>query len=385
MIQKPIYLDTHATTPVDATVVQAMLPYFTESFGNPASASHYFGWEATASVDLARETIAALLGSQRRDSILFTSSGTEANNMVIKGLALGSNKKIHIISQVTEHKSVLESLNFIQSMGHEITLLPVNNKGHIDPADLKKALKPNTVLVSIMHANNEIGTIHPIEQLAKITHEHSKAFFHSDATQSIGKVSLDVSQIDFLTLSSHKIYGPKGVGLLYKNPAIKNTTLTPLLHGGGHEFGLRSGTLNVPGIMGFSKALEICLENQTNEITHLKTLRNDLLKQLCDGLENIILIGDFKERLPNNINIAIKGVPANTLMATVPEVAFSGGSACSSMADRSYVIKALGIEDSLIPCCIRLSVGRFTTKKDIDEAALLLIKAVKKLRQNVLV
>lgn len=382
-----IYLDYNATTPVDPQVLEAMLPYFTEKFGNAASLAHAYGIEANYAVDQARQGILRAIGAEpKEDSLIFTSGATESNNLVIKGLALlDTAKKIHVISQKTEHKCVLESLEVIQKWGHAVTLLDVDPEGKVNPDDLQKALRPETALVSIMQANNEIGTIQDIKRLAKITHENSGALFHTDAAQTLGKIPVDVKalDVDLMTFSAHKLYGPKGIGVLYVAPRKPRIRLFPLLHGGGHEFGLRSGTLNVPAIVGFARAVELCLKEMPVEMRRLSALRNQIIIDLKSRLEFVHLNGDPRERLPNNINLCLEYIDADELMTKLTSVAVASGAACSSgSTEPSYVIQSLGRSRDYAKSCVRISLGRYTSEEEIKVAVEEIVERVGELRKK---
>ncbi|HBF12814.1 MAG TPA: IscS subfamily cysteine desulfurase [Deltaproteobacteria bacterium] len=379
-MQRPLYLDHNATTPLDPRVFAAMGPYFTEIFGNAASHSHFFGWEAAEHVEEARQSIATGLGASKKESIIFTSGATECNNMVIKGLALAAKDKIHLITQKTEHKCILDSCKFIGSQGHEITFLNVNGEGLVNPEDIKKSIKPNTVLCSIMAANNEIGTLQPIKNIAAICQER-EILFHTDAAQAAGKMSLDVEKngIDLLSMSAHKMYGPKGTGALYVSSKAFSK-LKPLFHGGGHERNLRSGTLNVPGVIGLSKAFKISLEEMERESERLCGLKNHLWQKIKKEIPQAILNGHPTQRLANNLNISFPGLKAADILMKTPSLAISSGSACTSgNPESSYVLGAITDNKARIESGIRIGLGRWTSKEDVDKAALTLIETVKKL------
>lgn len=379
----PIYLDYNATTPMDPSVLEAMTPYFTEKFGNEASRTHVYGWEAFEAVKQAREIISKCIGAQNLEEIIFTSGATESNNLAIKGLVRASGKKpAHIITQKTEHKCILESCTTLEKEGHQVTYLDVSPEGLVSPDDVKKNIRENTVLCSIMTANNEIGTLQPIAEIAAICHAKG-VLFHSDTVQAVGKIPLNVQKegIDLMSLSGHKIYGPKGIGALYialKKPPIP---LQALLEGGGHERNKRSGTLNVPGIVGLGKALEICCEEREKESARLTHLRYYFIKTLRQKCEGIRLNGHPTLRLPNNINLTIDYVPAEELISATPELAFSTGSACGSgEPEPSYVIKALGLSEEQGKSTVRFGLGRWTTRENIDYAVDKISQAVKKIR-----
>ena len=377
-----LYLDHNATTPVSQAVFEAMRPYFSEYFGNPASA-HSAGWKAAAAVKQARESIATHLGLPEANGVIFTSGATEANNLALKGVLEACGKKpAHLITQITEHSCILQSANWLKAQGHDVTFLPVDTLGRVSPEALRAALKENTVLVSIMHANNEIGTVQDIVTLAKITHE-AGALFHTDAAQTLGRLPLDIlaMEIDLLTLSGHKLYGPKGIGALAILPKRPKINLAPLIHGGGHENGLRSGTLNVPGIVGLAAAVAEAIKFCESETKRQTTLRNHFIQQLTSGIEGAILNGDPQNRLPGNISLTIPYVKATDLISTASELAFSTGSACAaSSVTPSHVLTAIGLSKEAAECTIRLGLGLSTTLDDINSAATILMTAVQKLR-----
>ena len=381
MPELPIYLDYNATTPCDPRVVEAMLPYFTDNFGNAASRNHSFGWQAEEAVNQAREQVAKLIGADSTE-IIFTSGATEAVNLAIKGVfEMYSGTGNHIISCNIEHKSVLDTCRHIEKKGAEVTYLKVKNNGLIDFAELEAAIKPNTILISIMYANNEIGTVMPIKEIGAIAKKKGVLFF-TDATQAAGKISVDITKdgIDLMAFSAHKMYGPKGVGALYvrrKNPRVK---LTAQIDGGGHERGMRSGTLNVPGIVGFGKACDICLNEMEEETARVSKLRDKLENALLKIGETCVN-GDKEHRLPNVTNISFKYLKADELMIGFKEIAVSSGSACMSASpEPSYVLKALGLDDDLAHSSIRFSLGRFTTEEEIDYTIEQVTNTVNKLR-----
>jgi len=388
-VKLPIYLDNHATTPLDPRVVDEMLPYFKEKFGNAASRSHQFGWEAEAAVEKAREQIAKLIGARAKE-IVFTSGATESDNLAIKGIAgvphfspmLGEVGKDHVITCATEHKAVLDSCKHLEKEGYRVTYLPVGKDGLIDLDDLKRALDDKTILVSIMFANNEIGVLQPIAEIGKLCRERG-VLFHTDAVQAIGKVPVNVEQqnIDLASITAHKLYGPKGVGALYvrrKNPPVE---LTAMIDGGGHERGMRSGTLNVPGIVGLGKACEICREEMAAESARLRALRDRLKDKIFAGLDDVYINGSMEHRLPGNLNLSFANVDAEPLLMGINDVAVSTGSACSSAAiEPSHVLKALGAGD-LTHGSIRFGIGRFNTQAEIDYVAARVVETVKRLRE----
>jgi cysteine desulfurase len=382
-VKLPVYFDNHATTPVDPRVLEAMLPYFTEKFGNAASRNHEFGWRAEEAVENARGQIARLINAHPKE-IVFTSGATESDNLAIKGAAeVLRAKGNHIITQVTEHKAVLDSCKHLEKYGYEITYLPVDKEGLIDLEDLARAISPKTILLSIMYANNEIGVIQPIEQIGKLA-KKNKVLFHVDAVQAVGKIPVDVQKdgIDLLSISAHKLYGPKGVGALYvrrKNPRVQ---VAPMIDGGGHERGMRSGTLNVPGIVGLGKACEICQKEMAAESARLGRLRDKLKDTLESGLGNTAINGSIAHRLPNNLNIGFANVEGESLMMGINDVAVSSGSACTSAAiEPSYVLRALGVSEDLAHSSIRFGLGRFNTEEEVDYVAGRVIETVKRLRE----
>jgi cysteine desulfurase len=383
MSQRPIYLDCNATTPIDPQVLDAMLPYFTEHFGNPASINHLYGWEAEAAIKKAREIIAQGINATPEE-IIFTSGATESNNLAIKGVAEAYfNQGRHLITVKTEHNAVLDPCHYLETLGFEITYLPVKSDGLVDLAELKTAIRPDTILVSIMAANNEIGVIQPLAEIGKLCHEQG-ILFHTDAAQAIGKIPLDVQQmnLDLMSLTAHKIYGPKGIGALYvrrRNPRVK---LAAQLHGGGHERGLRSGTLATPQIVGFSKALELALSQQKTETQRLIQFRNLLWDQLS-MLDGIHLNGHPSQRLAGNLNISVEKVDGQALLLGLQSImAVSSGSACTSTKiEPSHVLKALGHSDSLAYASIRFGLGRFTTESEIYAVADHTVKTIQSLRK----
>lgn len=378
---KTIYLDYNATTPMDPRVLKAMEPYFFEKFGNEASHAHAYGWEAHEAVKMARASIARIINARDPKNIIFTSGATESNNLALKGIARGAKKSTHIITQKTEHQCVLETCKELEHAGHEVTILGVDDEGFVNPALVQKSIRSNTVLCSIMMANNEIGTLEPVQEIAKICHQKG-VLFHSDAVQAVGKIPLDVQElgIDLLSLSAHKIYGPKGSGALYIGD-LSPSQMMPLFQGGGHERGLRSGTLNVPGIVGLAKALELCHEEQNAESKRLISLRDHLIKKLVDEVEFCHLNGPRTNRLPNNVNISFDFIASDDLITKVPQLAFSSGSACSSgKPEPSYVISAITDDKNRIAGAIRMGIGRQTTTEEIDEAIRVIVKAVGEMR-----
>jgi cysteine desulfurase len=379
----PIYMDNHATTAVDPRVLEAMMPYFTVKFGNAASRNHSFGWEAEAAVEAAREQIARLIGATAKE-IIFTSGATESNNLAIKGIAeMYHERGNHIITQVTEHKAVLDTCKRLEKHGYRVTYLPVKADGLIDIEDLKRAMDDKTVLVTIMAANNEIGVLQPIAEIGRLCHEKG-VLFHTDGVQAVGKVPVDViaDNIDVLSLSGHKIYGPKGVGALYvrrRNPRVQ---IAAQIDGGGHERGMRSGTLNVPGIVGLGKACEIAQEEMKAEAEHLAGLRDRLKSKLESALDYVHVNGSMEHHLPGNLNMSFVYVEGESLLMGINDVAVSSGSACTSATlEPSYVLKALGLGDDVAHSSIRFGLGRFNTQLEVDYVAAKVIDVVKHLRQ----
>jgi cysteine desulfurase len=379
----PIYLDHNATTPVDPRVLEAMMPLLTAEFGNAASRNHPFGWQAEAAVQTAREQVAALLGATPKE-IVWTSGATEANNLAVKGAAeMYRQKGNHLITCATEHKAVLDPCQRLADRGWEVTVLPVDETGRVETARLADAITDRTVLISIMAANNEIGTIHPVAEIGRIAHERG-VLYHCDATQAVGKIPLDVQAmgIDLLSLSAHKIYGPKGVGCLYVRRRSPRVRLTCQIDGGGHERGLRSGTLNTPGIAGLGAAAEICRSEMEAESKRLTALRDRLHKAVADRLDHLRLNGHPTERLPNTLNLSFAYVEGEALMMKMRDVAVSSGSACTSASlEPSHVLRALGVPEELAHSSIRFSVGRFTTEEEIDYAAEQVVRGVHELRE----
>jgi len=382
-VKLPIYMDNHATTQVDSRVVDAMLPYFNEKFGNAASRNHAFGWTAEEGVENARAQIARLINATPKE-IIFTSGATESNNLAIKGVAeMYREKGNHIITQVTEHKAVLDTCKRLEKYGYEVTYLPVAKDGRIDLDDLRRAITPKTILISIMYANNEIGVIQPVEGIGKLAKEKG-VFFHTDAVQAAGKIPVDVQKenIDLLSISAHKFYGPKGVGALYvrrRNPRVQ---LASIIDGGGHERGMRSGTLNVPGIVGFGKAAELCQAEMPEESKRLRGLRDRLKDGLFSKLDELYINGSTIHRLPHNLNVSFAFVEGESLLMGINDVAVSSGSACTSATlEPSYVLKALGVGEDLAHTSIRFGLGRFNTQEEVDYVTNRVVEVVERLRE----
>jgi cysteine desulfurase len=382
-VKLPIYFDNHATTQVDPRVVQAMLPYFTEKFGNAASRNHPFGWAGEEAVENARAQVASLIGATPKE-IIFTSGATESDNLMIKGVAeMYREKGNHIITQAIEHKAVLDTCKRLEKDGLEVTYLPVGKDGRVNPEDVRKAITPKTILITIMYANNEIGIINPVQEIGKIAKEHG-VFFASDGVQAVGKIPVDVQKdnIDLLAISAHKIYGPKGVGALYvrrRNPRVQ---LAAIIDGGGHERGMRSGTLNVPGIVGLGAACEIAQKEMAQESVRLARLRDRLKAGLEAKLDEIFVNGSLEHRLPNNLNMSFAYVEGESLLMGINDIAVSSGSACTSATlEPSYVLKALGVGEDLAHTSIRFGLGRFNTEEEVDYVTDKMVTVVTKLRE----
>jgi cysteine desulfurase len=384
-VKLPIYMDNHATTPLDPRVLEAMMPYMTGKFGNAASRNHQFGWEAEQGVETAREQIAKIIGATAKE-IIFTSGATESNNLAIKGVAeMYKEKGNHIITAVTEHKAVLDTCKRLEKYGYRVTYLPVGADGLINIDDLKRAIDDKTILVTIMTANNEIGVLQPVDEIGAICKEKG-VLFHTDAVQAVGKVPVDVNKMNasLLSLSGHKIYGPKGVGALYvrrKNPRVQ---LSAIIDGGGHERGMRSGTLNVPGIVGLGKACEIALAEMPEESKRLSYLREKLKNAFLSNLDETHVNGTMEpgKHLPGNLNMSFVYVEGESLLMGINDIAVSSGSACTSATlEPSYVLKALGLGDDVAHSSIRFGLGRFNTEAEVDYVAERLIDTVKKLRE----
>lgn len=386
MLDIPIYLDNHSTTKVDDEVIEAMLPYFKEYYGNSSSRTHSFGWKAEAAVESSRYVIAKNLGCLPEE-IIFTSGATESNNLAIRGIVQHYYQKgNHIISSSIEHSSVLETIKYLKKQGFEITLIDPESDGIINPSKVESAIKPNTILISIMTANNEIGTLQPIKEIAQIAKEHN-VIFHTDAVQAIGKINFSFEEIkaDLISFNAHKIHGPKGIGGLFirkKQPQIR---ISPLLFGGGHERGLRPGTLNVPLIVGFAKTIEIAVKNLSTYQTYVKFLRDKLMMGLLKNIPDTFVNGSIEKRLPNNLNIRFNGIKAETLYKEIKDIAFSVGSACSSNTGiTSHVLKAIGLSNDEILSSIRFGLSKFNTESEIDYTIKKFTETISKYRKSLI-
>ncbi len=379
----PIYMDNHATTPMDPRVFETMRPYFTEIFGNAASRNHSFGWQAEEAVEKARKQIADLIGATAKE-IIFTSGATESNNLAIKGVAeMYAEKGNHIITAATEHKAILDTCKHLEKEGLRVTYLPVQTNGLVDLDALRDAITDKTILVTLMYANNEIGVIQPVAEIGKIAKERG-ALFHSDAVQAVGKVPVNVikDNIDLLSLTGHKIYGPKGCGALYVRRKGPRVQVTAQMDGGGHERGMRSGTLNVPGIVGLGEACALCQKEMPEESRRMAFLRDRLRHKLESALDEVYINGTMESRLPNNLNISFAYVEGESLLMGINDIAVSSGSACTSATlEPSYVLKALGAGDDLAHSSIRFGLGRFNTEAEVDYVAAKVIDVVNKLRE----
>ncbi len=382
-VKLPVYMDNHATTPMDPRVLDEMLPYFMEKFGNAASRNHSFGWAAEEGVETARERIAKLIGATTKE-VIFTSGATESDNLAIKGVAeMYREKGNHIITAVTEHKAVLDTCKRLEKHGYRVTYMPVQKDGLVDLDDLKRAMDDKTILVTIMYANNEIGVLQPVAEIGKLCHERG-VIFHTDATQAIGKVPVDVikQNIDLASISAHKMYGPKGVGALYvrrKNPRVQ---VSAIIDGGGHERGMRSGTLNVPSIVGLGKACAIASDEMSHEAVRLAGLRDRLRDRIMGRLDEVYINGSTEHRLPGNLNISFAYVEGESLLMGINDIAVSSGSACTSATlEPSYVLKALGTGDDLAHSSIRFGIGRFNTEPEVDYVADRVVETVERLRE----
>jgi cysteine desulfurase len=381
-VKTPIYLDYAATCPVDPRVVDTMLPYFTETYGNAASRTHPFGWAAEEAVENAREEIAKTIGADSKE-ITFTSGATESDNLAIKGVAEYLQEKgRHVITLVTEHKAILDAAKHLERHGGEVTYLPVGEDGLVTPEQVAAAIRPDTVLVSVMFANNETGVIQPIAEIGHVCREH-KVLFHTDAVQAFGKIPIDVQamNIDLMSISAHKIYGPKGVGALYVRRRKPRVRISPQIHGGGHERGNRSGTLNVPGIVGFGAAAKLARESMADEAARISELRDYLLGKLRDTIPHIHLNGAEGHLLPGHLNVSFAYIEGESLLMALKDVALSSGSACTSASlEPSYVLRAMGLDDEMAHSSLRMTIGRFTTREELDFVAALLEKHVERLR-----
>jgi cysteine desulfurase len=379
----PIYMDYHATTPVDPRVIEAMLPYFTQHFGNAASRNHAFGWEAEEAVETARKQVADLIGANPKE-IIFTSGATESNNLAIKGVAeMYREKGNHIITCVIEHKAVIDTCKKLEKQGYRVTYLPVQKNGRIDIEDLRAAITDKTILITIMTANNEIGVLQPVAEIGAIAKEKG-ILFHTDAVQAVGKVPFNVTEAktDLASITAHKMYGPKGVGALYVRRRNPRVLLAEQINGGGHERGMRSGTLNVPGIVGLGKAAEICRLEMASEGERLRKLRDELNEKLHARLYELYINGSMEHRLPHNLNVSFAYVEGESLLMGINDVAVSSGSACTSASlEPSYVLKALGAGDDLAHSSIRFGLGRFTTEEEVDYVVEKLTTVVRRLRE----
>ena len=383
-LKLPIFMDSQSTTPVDPRVLEEMIPYFTEKFGHPASRNHPFGWEAEGGVDKAREQIAKLIGARDPKEVVFTSGGTEAINLALKGVAeMYAEKGNHIITAATEHKAILDTCKRLEKHGVRVTYLPVQTNGLVDLDQLQAAITDKTILISVMYANNEIGVIQPIAELGKIAKARG-VLLHTDATQAVGKVPVNVikDNIDLMSLSGHKMYGPKGVGALYVRRKSPRVQITAQMDGGGHERGMRSGTLNVPGIVGLGEACALCQAEMVEESRRMAYLRDKLRDKLQSQLDETYINGTMEHRLPNNLNISFAYVEGESLLMGINDIAVSSGSACTSATlEPSYVLKALGTGDDLAHSSIRFGLGRFNTEEQVDYVAAKVVDVVKKLRE----
>jgi len=375
-------MDNHATTPLDPRVLEAMMPYLTGKFGNAASRNHQFGWDAEAAVEDARKQIALLIGADPRE-IVFTSGATESDNLALKGVAgMYREKGDHIITCVTEHKAILDSCKHLEKEGCRVTFLPVSDKGFVNLDDVRNAITDKTILISIMTANNEVGVVQDIKEIGKIARERG-VLFHTDAVQAVGKIHFNVNEmnVDMASLSAHKMYGPKGVGALYVRRRNPRVLLTPIIDGGGHERGMRSGTLNVPGIAGFGKAAQLAREDLDKEMAEMFRMRERLRLTLEHELDEVYINGDLEKRLPGNLNMSFAYVEGESLLMGIHDIAVSSGSACTSASlEPSYVLKALGVGEDLAHTSIRFGIGRFNTDEEVDYVAGRVIETVRKLR-----
>ncbi len=381
--EPPIYMDYAATCPVDPRVLDAMLPYFTEKFGNAASRTHSYGWVAEEAVEIARERIAGVLGASAKE-ITFTSGATESNNLAIKGVAeYLADKGRHIVTCVTEHKAVLDPCKYLERKGYDVTILGVGADGRVDPQAVADAIRDDTILVSIMFANNETGVVHPVADIGRICRERG-VLFHTDATQAFGKIPIDVDamRIDLLSMSAHKIYGPKGVGALYLRRRRPRVRVVPLLHGGGHERGNRSGTLAVPLIVGFGEAARIAAETMEEESARILALREHMRRRIEDEIPEVVINGSVEHRLPGTLNVSFKYIEGESLIMGLRGVAVSSGSACTSASlEPSYVLRAMGLDDELAHSSLRMCIGRPTTREEVDRVVDMLKARVERLRE----
>ena len=378
----PIYMDYHATTPVDPRVVEAMSPYFTENFGNAASRNHAFGWRAEEAVGIARSQIAGLIGAVSRE-IVFTSGATESNNLAIKGVAeMHAERGNHIVTCATEHRAVLDTCRRLEKQGYRVSYMPVRRDGLVEPEAVRRALSDKTILISIMYANNEIGVIQPIAAIGQMARDHG-VLFHVDAAQAVGKIPLDVErdQIDLMSFTAHKMYGPKGIGALYvrRKPRLR---LSPQMDGGGHERGMRSGTLNVPGIVGFGRACELCQVEMNEEATRLGSLRDKLKDGILNRIADVSINGSLEHRLPHNLNVSFAHVDGESLLMGLNDIAVSSGSACTTdLPEPSHVLQALGVKNKLAHSSIRFGLGRFNTQEEVDCVIDRVAEVVSRLRE----
>ena len=382
-MKRPIYLDHHATTPVDPRVVEAMVPYFTETFGNAASRNHAFGWAARDAVEHARAQVAGLIGAHPKD-IIFTSGATESDNLALTGIADGFRSRgDHIVTCVTEHRAVLDTCRHLEERGLRVSYLPVAPDGRVNPDDVRAAVTDRTILISVMTANNEIGVIQPVEAIGAIARDNGIPF-HTDAVQAVCRIPFNVDAVhaDLVSLSAHKMYGPKGVGALYVRRKGPAASIAGQIHGGGHERGLRSGTLNVPGIVGFGAAAALCKADMAAEGPRMRHLRDRLLDALRRDLDEVVVNGSLEHRLPHNLNVSFAGLEGEALLMAVDDIAVSSGSACTSASkEPSYVLKALGLADDLARASIRFGLGRSTTTEEIDYVSAKITSIVRRLRE----
>ncbi len=378
----PIYMDHHATTPVDPRVLEAMLPFFTERFGNAASRHHSFGWDAEGAVEKARQEIADAIGAEARE-IIFTSGATESDNLALKGVAgVGAGTGDHIITSKIEHKAILDSAQHLERADLNVTYVPVDSEGLIDPDDVRRAITDRTILISIMYANNEIGTIQPIREIGALAHERG-IVFHTDAVQAVGRIPVNVNDdhIDMMSLTAHKMYGPKGIGALYVRERRPRIRLAPLIDGGGHEHGVRSGTLPVPLIVGFAKAISLAVQEAIQESSRLAALRDRLNEIITSRLDEVYINGSATKRLPNNLNLSFAYVEGESLLMGMKDVALSSGSACTSaLVEPSYVLKAVGLGEELAHSSIRFGLGRFNTVEEVEYVGNKIVETVNRLR-----